>query len=160
MIIDLTSQIDSLQNTLFHTLELEKIKDSCQNTSDLEMEKIKLSHALELEKIRLTYDSDVQKMKTEYELRKTDKNTNPRPHSTNEIHVKLPKLDFDKFSGDVLLWQEFWDSFDSAINSNDGLRDVDKLNYLQAKLEGKAKSVISGLQVTNHNYNVAIQLLK
>lgn len=29
--------------------------------------------------------------------------------------VKLPKLDFSKFSGELLKWLEFWDSFDSAV---------------------------------------------
>ena len=30
--------------------------------------------------------------------------------------VKLPKLDFKKFNGELLMWPEFWDSFDSAIH--------------------------------------------
>ena len=39
-----------------------------------------------------------------------------------------------KFKGDVSKWQEFWDSFESSIHSNDCLSDVDKFNYLQYNL--------------------------
>ena len=63
--------------------------------------------------------------------------------------VKLPKLNFCKFSGNLLKWQECWDSFDSAIHSNEFLSQVEKMNYLRSKLEGEAAEVISGLTLTN-----------
>jgi len=74
--------------------------------------------------------------------------------------VKLPKLDFKKFSGELLLWPEFWDSFDSAIHSNLSLSPVDKMNYLKAKLDGEGAEVKSGLVLTNVNYEEAIRLLQ
>jgi CO dehydrogenase/acetyl-CoA synthase beta subunit len=42
------------------------------------------------------------------------------------ICAKLPKLEVKKFGGKLQEWQEFWDSFDSAVNQNEGLADVDK----------------------------------
>ena len=74
--------------------------------------------------------------------------------------VKLLKLDFNKISGELLKWQEFWDSFESAIHSNASLNPVKKMNYLRAKLEGEAEEVISGLTLTNVNYEEAIRLLQ
>ena len=37
---------------------------------------------------------------------------------TNESTLKLPKLDMLSFSGDKLKWNEFWDSFESAVHRN------------------------------------------
>ena len=74
--------------------------------------------------------------------------------------VKLPKLDFEKYSGDVLRFQEFWDSFSSAVHENKRLRPVEKLNYLRAKLEGNAKRAIAGLEITYNNYEVAVKILR
>jgi len=76
------------------------------------------------------------------------------------VRVKLPKLELRKFSGDIHEFQEFWDSFSSAIHENTGLANVDKLKYLKGFLEGQARSVISGLPVTDANYEVAINLIK
>ena len=36
----------------------------------------------------------------------------------NRVKAKLPKLQLKKFSGKVSVWQEFWDSFKSAIHEN------------------------------------------
>ena len=41
---------------------------------------------------------------------------------------KLPKLNLPTFDGNVLEWQSFWDSFDSAIHNNNTLTDVQKFN--------------------------------
>ena len=71
--------------------------------------------------------------------------------------VKLPKLDFKKFSGGILNWQEFRDSFKSAIHSNPSPSPVEKMNYLRAQLEGDAADVISGLSLTNVNYEQSIK---
>ena len=70
--------------------------------------------------------------------------------------VKLPKLDFNKFRGELLKWQEFWDSFES----NASLNPVEKMNYLRAKLEGEAEEAILGLTLPNANYEEAIRLLQ
>ena len=57
-------------------------------------------------------------------------------------------------------WQEFWDSFEASIHKNPNLQPVDKFNYLRAELEGDASAVISGLELTNSNYEVAVNLLQ
>ena len=73
--------------------------------------------------------------------------------------VKLPELDFKKFSGGLLNWPEFWDSFDSAIHCNPFLSPAEKMNYLRAQLEGDAADVISGLPLTNANYEQLMQIM-
>ncbi|CAB4003059.1 TNF receptor-associated factor 3 [Paramuricea clavata] len=76
------------------------------------------------------------------------------------IRAKLPKLEVKKFGGKLQEWQEFWDSFDSAVNQNEGLADVDKFAYLRSLLIEQARSAISGFALTSANYNEAIDLLK
>ena len=44
--------------------------------------------------------------------------------------AKLPKLQLKSFDGNVLNFQTFWDTFDSAVNKNENLDDVTKFNYL------------------------------
>ena len=45
-------------------------------------------------------------------------------------------------------------------HSNKQLHDVDKFNYLKAQLKGTTSEVISRLELTQENYNIAINLLK
>ena len=78
----------------------------------------------------------------------------------SQSFVKLPKLDFEKYNGDVLRFQEFWDNFSTSVHDNKRLRPVEKLNYLRAKVEGKAKAAIAGLEITNDNYDVAVKILR
>ena len=78
----------------------------------------------------------------------------------SQSFVKLPEHDFEKYNGDVLRFQEFWDNFSMPVHDNKRLRPVEKLNYLRAKVEGKAKAAIAGLEITNDNYDVAVKILR
>ena len=55
---------------------------------------------------------------------------------------------------------EFWDTFEATVHHNPALSDIEKLNYLNSKLIGKAKDAVSGILLSNDNYSVAINLLK
>ena len=70
---------------------------------------------------------------------------NPAPHPSSSIRAKLPKLDVRKFGGKISEWQEFWDSFESAIDKNEALADVDKFSYLRGLLIEPARSPLQGL---------------
>ena len=78
--------------------------------------------------------------------------------SQNASH--LPKLTLPIFGGDPLKWQTFWDSFDSAVHSNNVLTNVQKLNYLRAHLEGEATRVIAGFPLTSVNYHQSLDVLR
>ena len=69
-------------------------------------------------------------------------------------------LHINKFSGDVTRFRSFWVSFDSAVNKNPTLSDIDKLNYLKALLKGQAASTIQGLSLSESNYGAALELLQ
>ena len=66
-------------------------------------------------------------------------NTN-QTASRSQAKAKLPKLTLPKFRGDVTMWNTFWDSFQSAIHSNQmqDISKVSKFNYFNSVLEGSA----------------------
>ena len=134
-------------------LQLKKTEMELALREKLEIEK------LQIEKMKLQNEKELKS--TEIEVR-TKENTQraDSQHPTNIATVKLPKLMLAKFDGNLLHWQEFWDSFETTIHNNTSLQDVDKLNYLRAQLRSEAKDVIAGLEITNASYAVAVDLLK
>ena len=80
--------------------------------------------------------------------------------NSKTARVKLPKLEVRNFVGKLEEWQEFWDSFESAIHLNDSLSKVDKFSYLRGLLVGPARSAIAGFTLTSANYESAVELLK
>ena len=66
--------------------------------------------------------------------------------------VKLLKLSLKTFDGDITQWSMFCDTFQSSVDSNHELSNIDKFNYLQSLLEGPAFAVVSGLKLTACNY--------
>lgn len=80
--------------------------------------------------------------------------------TTQNVRVKLPKLEAKRFNGKVEEWQEFWDSYESSIHKNQSLSNVDKFAYLRGLVGGAAKTTIAGLTLTTPNYEVAVDLLK
>ena len=73
---------------------------------------------------------------------------------------RLLKLSLPTFSGNPLLWQTFWDSFEAAVHGNPNLTGVEKFDYLRAQLEGEAARTVGGFPLTNANYEQSISLLK
>ena len=114
----------------------------------------------EMELKRTTVDIEL-KMKAEMEQKRLELEKQfGVPITCHTPTIKLPKLELQKFNGNILRWQEFWDSFEASIHRNPNLQPVDKFNYLRAELEGDASAVISGLELTNSNYEVAVNLLQ
>ena len=73
----------------------EKMLEIEQQKAEIERRKLQIeAERLEKEKLRKKLEVDTNQ-------------------GTKSNIVKLPKLDFKKFSGGLLNWQEFWDSFNS-----------------------------------------------
>ena len=43
--------------------------------------------------------------------------------------VNLPKIIIKKFSGNLIKWQQFYDTYKDTIDSNEYLSDVEKFSY-------------------------------
>ncbi|XP_053395734.1 uncharacterized protein LOC128555930 [Mercenaria mercenaria] len=79
--------------------------------------------------------------------------------NSGNSYQRLPKLDLPIFTGNVIDWQAFWDSYESAIHANSSLTDVQKFNYLKSFLRGEALQTIAGFALTNVNYQKAVEIL-
>lgn len=76
------------------------------------------------------------------------------------LQFRLPKLNLPTFSGKYEEWLPFFYTFHSIIHVNESLDDIQRLQYLRALLTDKAKNVISSLEISAVNYQVAWNLLK
>ena len=72
----------------------------------------------------------------------------------------LPKLELQKFKGNIIGGTSFWDSFKSAVHNKPDISKLDKFNYLCSLLEGTASKVVQGLTLTADNYDAAVALLQ
>ena len=80
--------------------------------------------------------------------------------ASEKASVKLPKVIIQPFDGNPLHWQSFWDQYNSGVHEKEYLNPIDKFNYLKGYLRGIALSTVSGLELTNNNYESAIKLLR
>ena len=89
-----------------------------------------------------------------------------RDHSQKEDAVKhnskmkLPKLQLRRFSGDPKEYKPFRDTFEVSINKDSTLSGIEKFTYLQSVLYGDALRLITGLSLTEENYNEALEMLE
>ena len=74
-------------------------------------------------------------------------------------HTRLPKQQIPSFYGDPLMFQSFWEIFDSSVNSNPNLDKISKFSYLKGLLKDKASNAILGLSLTSENYDEAVAIL-
>ena len=139
---------------------MEKERERIEREKELEIEKKRLEVHLQERKIEMEEKLTLEKMQVECIKIETEGKCSEQSKSNKTMSVRLPKLEIKKFDGYIMKWREFWDCFESAINENTNLSDIDKFNYLRAQLTGRAMDVISGLELTNKNYSIAIQLLK
>jgi len=66
----------------------------------------------------------------------------------NSVKVRLPKLNLPAFDGNILYWQEFGIFLQPQFMSM-----TSQFSYLKSSLHAAAASAISGISVTNDNYN-------
>ena len=57
-------------------------------------------------------------------------------------------------------YHTFIDSFECAIDKNDTLSDIQKMNYLKTLGEAKTATIISSIKLPNENYSICLNLLK
>ena len=74
--------------------------------------------------------------------------------------MKLPLLQLPKFSGNVLEWPAFHDTFVTSVDSHKKLSNVQKFTHLGSCLYRRASKCIEGYSVTTDNYSKAFQDLR
>ena len=80
--------------------------------------------------------------------------------STTNLKVKLPTLELKTFSGNILEWRSFAESFNNAVHANTQLDDEQKFNYLRGVLKGDALKEVECLSLTAASYTKAVDILQ
>lgn len=73
--------------------------------------------------------------------------------------VKLPKLSLPIFNGNIEQWIEFQDLFTASVRNNNNLTNAQKLQYLKSACKADALNIISSIQISDANYDIAWNLL-
>ena len=78
----------------------------------------------------------------------------------NSNGIRLPKLNLPHYNGDVIKFHAFWQCFECAVHKNEHVSKINKLNYLKSLQEGQASRSLEGLDISEQNYQQAIDILK
>jgi len=78
--------------------------------------------------------------------------------SVEHTSINLPKLSLPTFSGDVLSYFDFKESFSVAIGKSK-ITNIEKFQYLKSVLKGEALTLLDGLLLSDDNYDAALELL-
>lgn len=135
----------------------EKERKDFDHACKLELLVRESEERIKMERMQIEKEIELNRLKVE-EVKIKESFSNHR-NAIQTVSTKLPKLHITPFDGNVMKWQSFWDAFKSAIHDNSSLTAIDKFNYLRSFLQGKARNVIEGLDLTSTNYEHAIELL-
>ena len=83
-----------------------------------------------------------------------------RSNISTSTGIRLPKINLPTFNGELTQFNSFWQSFECAVHNNESISNIHKLNYLLNVLEGNAHRAVAGLQLSEENYENAIEILK
>ena len=81
------------------------------------------------------------------------------PSVTGATTTRLPQRQIRHFKGDILEWTSFWETFNAAIHTS-SIPTVQKFDYLKEYLKGDARLIVENLELSDTNYQLAIDELK
>ena len=155
--------LNKLDSTILEEIQPDRIADEINKTSKFLQELIESLQKLTLHLSRFQ-DQPTQVGTVNFSLPSENVNNSVSPSNIEsavpKMQAKLPKLTLPRYSGEPTKWQQFWDSFESAVHKNSAISNVDKFSYLKGLLDGPAASCIAGVGLTDGNYNTALDLLK
>lgn len=94
------------------------------------------------------------------ELRVASATTVSNPLQQVSSMAKLPEITINSFSGDFSEWSSFFELFENLIIKDPGLTDIQKFVYLKSYLKGEPLGLVNSLQLSNSNFQIAINTLK
>ena len=86
----------------------------------------------------------------------------PNPDDKMNCKLKLPEMSCDSFNGEgttSLQYHEFLSQFNNIIGLRPNLTKSTKFSYLKTYLRGYALKLVQHLQVSEQNYDIALDLL-
>ncbi|XP_045540074.1 uncharacterized protein LOC123722412 [Papilio machaon] len=85
-------------------------------------------------------------------------NSHSSKHSKS-FNIKLPTIDLPHFDGNSLKWLEFRDTFNSLVNENGQIPEINKFHYLRSSLRDGAIVAINSIAFTAANNKLAWEML-
>ena len=158
--------LNKLDSTISEEIQPDRIADKINKTSEFlqEIEQITAKIDIALEQISKSSERATQVGTVNFSLPSENVNDSASPsnieNAVPKMQAELQKLTLPRYSGEPTKWQQFWDSFKSAVHKNSAISNIDKFNYLKGLLDGPAASCIAGVALTDGNYNTALDLLK
>lgn len=161
---------DQISEAQFNELNLRSVKyealfcdfENCQSQIELFHPNVD-EQIQEREKTESRFYSGIACAQTLLKLRPINNEDKQSSHSScsrqDNVNVKLPVIKLPIFDGNYFLWLEFRDTFESLINNNETIPDINKFHYLRSSLEGSAALVIKSIEFSSQNYKVAWDLL-
>lgn len=77
-----------------------------------------------------------------------------------QLAVKLPVIKLLVFDGSQERWMKFRDTFQSIIDDNPKLTNIQKFHYLESAITGDAARAIEALSISAANYTTTWNILK
>ncbi|XP_075148904.1 uncharacterized protein LOC142222573 [Haematobia irritans] len=80
--------------------------------------------------------------------------------SFSQRKLRLPELKIPQFNGSYTDWPGFFAMFKTVIDNDGDLSKIEKFQHLRVSVCGPALDTISSLDLTEENYDKALELLK
>lgn len=92
---------------------------------------------------------------------KTNSNVSRNVLPNNNVpFVRLPDIHLTPFDGQISNWKSFFELFTALIIDNSCLTDIQRFFYLKSALKGEALKLVDSLDITNDNFQIAVDILK
>ena len=146
------STLQKVNNEVLGLIEDEDAYEDYQNKAD--------DFEIEIEEVIINIDSIILKPETAPVMHPFIPQVVPPPTPHQNHSIKLPQIDIKKFSGDVTVWQTFFDSFEVVAHINNKLSNIEKMKYLLSYLTGEALKTVPAIKLSEPNYSAAIEMLQ
>ena len=94
-------------------------------------------------------------LKIRRRFEKLNSSTTKTVASYQDRNISLPKLNIKNFTKKPAEWLTFIESFETAVDSNGALSNIQKVQYLKGYLSGQTERYIECFLLTNDNYTEA-----
>jgi hypothetical protein len=75
-------------------------------------------------------------------------------------YIKLPTMKLQPFAGNIEEWSRFWKQFQSSVDLNPSVSQIDKHMFLRGYVEGEPKRLVDGIPLTADNYEQTKNILR
>nr|XP_018908472.1 PREDICTED: uncharacterized protein LOC109038017 [Bemisia tabaci] len=160
----------SAENSSQFKIFYERLSTYQEQFDELQAEILSLNASLpddtqiEFKRTQGKFDSMIHSAETLYlsccpKIAETVSHDSSASSGASRGRIQLPKLPLPRFSGKLEDWRSFYNLFAASVHNEKELPTVRKFQYLLSSLEGSARDLVKGLDITETNYDVAWKLL-